>query len=162
MKGKIIYYSIFITIAFTISSCNWWSGIWGNHSLGNHLSLWEGDTKEDRTIAYCTSQSFGACVSGIYVVPNEKRHMIDGKYAEYVKTAASNKKWVLVKTYQIQEKKENYWIISKDFDITNLNCSTDNCDSILQSHVTGPLDSLDFYSFLKARNIDLKFKEREK
>jgi len=101
-------------------------------------------------------------VSGILVVPSEKRHMIDGKYAEYVKTAVSNKEWVLVKTYQIQEKKENYWIISKDFDITNLNCSTANCDSILQSHVIGPLDSLDFYNFLKARNIDLELKKMEK
>jgi len=142
-------------ISLFISSCDWWSGIWGNHPLGSHLSLWDGDKKEDRAIVYCE----GNCHGGILVVPIYSRQFDEkGNYAEYVETVASNKKWIIVKTYQIREKKENYWIISKDFDITNLDCSKANCDSILQSYVTGPLNLTDFKIKLETLNIDLRFK----
>ena len=128
--------------------------MWGNHRLGNHLSLWEGDKKEDRVIAYCTSESGGACVSGIYIIPSyEKRYT-----GEYVEEATSNKKWVIVKTIRKKEAKTNYWIISKDFNIENVDCSKVNCDSILQSYVTGPLNLSEFENKKRTFNIGLNFK----
>ena len=53
---------------------------------------------------------------------------------------------------------DNYWIISKDFTLTNVDCSKANCDSILQSQVTGPLNSEAFGNKLRELNIDLNFK----
>ncbi|GAB3433083.1 hypothetical protein [Niabella aquatica] len=153
-----IFYVIIVLFALFTTSCNWWSDIWGNHQLGSHLSLWEGDRKEDRVIAYCTSQSGGACVSGIYVVPSAERNMVNGKYAEYVEEATSNKKWVIAKTLQIKDNKENYYIISKDFNIEGADCAKANCDSILQSHVTGPLSLSEFENKKKALNIGMDFK----
>jgi hypothetical protein len=145
--------AFFIFTMFYFVSCNEWY----NHPLGNHLSLWDGDTKEDRIIVYCE----GRCYGGIYVVPTYARHYDSSgqKYAEYVEEATSNKRWVIVKTYQIQEKKENYWLISKDFNIENLDCAKANCDSILQSHVTGPLSLSEFRSKLQTLNVDLDFKK---
>jgi len=148
---KTICYCVFIVIVFFHSSCNEWY----NNSLGNNLSLWDGDTKEDRIIVYCT----GDCHGGIPVVPTYKRQFDKkGNYAEYVEAATSNKKWVIAKTFRIKEKQENYWIISKDFNITNLDCSKANCDSILQRHVIGPLNLTEFNNRLQSLSIELNFK----
>lgn len=145
------FYIIIALLVFFTVSCNEWY----NHPLGNNLSLWEGDKKEDRIIVYCE----GNCHGGIYVIPTYERHYDSSgqHYAEYVETATSNKKWIIVKTLQIKEKRENYWIISKGFDITHLDCSKSNCDSILQSHVTGPLSLNEFKNKVHTLDIDLDF-----
>jgi len=145
---KIVYFNIFIFLF--ISSC----GEWSNYSLGNNLSIWEGDKKEDRAIIYCE----GNCHGGIYVIPTYKRHYdSSGNYAEYVKEVLSNKGWVIVKTILLKEKKENYWIISKDFNIENLDCAKANCDSILQSNVFGPFNYHGFREKNKELRTNLKF-----
>jgi len=151
-KAIVIIVPLFVLI-LSIISCNEMSG---EYSLGNHLSLWGNDRKEERVIVYCT----GDCHGGIYVVPTYKRHYDSSgqHYAEYVEAAKSNKKWVIAKTYQINEKQENYWIISKNFDIDSLDCAKANCDSILQSHVTGPLSLTEFENKKEALNIQLDFK----
>jgi len=129
----------------------------GDHSLGNNLSLLEGDRMEDKVIVYCSAKSVGVCKSGIYVVPTYERHYRDGNYAEYVEEAKSNGDWVIAKSVQIEDKKENYWIISKDFDIKSLDCGKNKCDSILQSHVTGPMNLIEFNNKKKVLNIELHF-----
>lgn len=140
---KIICFNIFIL--FFVSSCSEWN----NHSLGNNLSLWEGDKQEDRAIVYCE----GNCNGGIYVIPSYNQHYdSNGNYAEYVKEAKFNKEWVIAKSFLIKEKRENYWIINKDFNIENLDCSKSNCDSILQANVIGPLD----YQRFKEKNKSIK------
>lgn len=83
--------------------------------------------------------------------------MINGKYAEYVKEAVSNKKWVVAKKCQIKDKQDNYYIIRKDFDIANLDCSKSNCDSILQSSVIGPMNLSEFENKKQTLNLDLSF-----
>jgi hypothetical protein len=155
MQKKIYHLtSIIFILIFFIASCH---DMWGDHSLGNNLSLLEGDKKEDRIIVYCSGRSEGACRSGMPVLPTYERHYDKNRYAEYVETATSNKKWVIAKTFQIQNRQENYWIISKDFDIENLDCAKANCDSILQSHVTGPLNLTEFKNKIKALKIELDF-----
>lgn len=147
---KIVSHSTFLVLVFFISSCNEWY----NHSLGNNLSLWDGDRKEDRAIVYCE----GNCHGGIYVVPTYERHYdSSGHYAEYVEAAKSNKEWVIVKTLRRKEKQENYWIINKGFSLTNLNCSKVNCDSVIQKQVTGPLTLNEFQNKQQVLNIDLDF-----
>lgn len=147
---KIAYFNIFIL--FFTSSCSEWY----NHSLGNNLSIWEGDKKEDRAIVYCE----GNCHGGIYVIPSYDRHYdSNGNYAEYVKEAISNNKWVIVKTVSINEKKDNYWIISKDFNIENLDCAKENCDSIIQSSVLGPLNYKRFIEKNKELRTSLVFEK---
>ena len=95
---------LFLTILFFITSCNCWKEMWGDHPLGNNLSLLEGDRKEDRIIVYCSGRDAGACHGGIFVVPTYARHMDrSGNYAEYVETVKSNEKWVIVKTHRIEE-----------------------------------------------------------
>lgn len=155
MRKHLDYILLQVLVLFVVS-CN---EMWGDHSLGNNLSLLEGDKTEDRIIVYCSGRSWGICFTGIAVIPvYNRQYDSSGHYAEYVETAKSNKKWVIVKTYQIQEQKENYWIISKDFNLENVDCSQVNCDSILQSHVTGPLSLSEFESKKKALNIGLDFK----
>ncbi len=132
--------------------------MWGDQPLGNNLSLLDGDKKEDRVIVYCTGRSSGACYAGIIVVPTNERHMDrSGKYAEYVETAKANEKWVIVKTHRIEEKKNNYWFINKNFNIENTDCEKVDCDSILQSYVTGPLDHSQFLKKKDSLKIELSF-----
>jgi hypothetical protein len=158
-KHHILNCIVLIVVMFLVFSCTWWKGVWGDHPLGNHLSLLEGDRKEDRIIVYCPNDNENVCHSGIYVVPTYKRHYDSDtqNYAEYVEAALSNEKWVIVKTVQIKEKKENYWIVSKKFNIENQDCTTKNCDSILQSHVTGPLSLPIFKNKVRILKIDLEF-----
>ena len=147
---KIVYCSLFLLFFHLVYSCNEWY----NHPLGNNLSLWDGDREEDRVIVYCE----GNCHGGIYVVPAYDRHYdSSGHYAEFVKTAKSDRKWVIAKTIQIKGKQENYWIISKDFKIKNLDCSKINCDSTLQRQVSGPLTFEEFQHQRRQLNIDLEF-----
>ncbi len=148
-KSHHIIYNIFFLLVLSSASCNEWY----NHPLGNHLSLWDGDGDKDRIIVYCE----GNCHGGIRVLPTYERSTNNG---EYVESATSNKKWVIAKTLQVKDNKENYYIIniSKDFDIENVDCAKVNCDSILQSHVTGPLSLPEFKNKVQALNIDLDFK----
>ncbi|MGN6530745.1 MAG: hypothetical protein ACTHK0_03190 [Ginsengibacter sp.] len=151
MNKRFCYRTLQVLIFFT-ASCN---GISGKYPLGNHLSLWDNDKKEEKIIVYCE----GNCNGGIYVVPTYEGHYDSTKqhYAEYVEEAKSNKKWVIVKTFRVKEKQENYYIINKDFDIRGLDCGKANCDSILQSYVTGPLTLNDFNNNKKALNVNLDF-----
>lgn len=143
---------IFIIIFFF--TCN---QIWGDHPLGNNFSLLDGDCREDRIIVYCSNED-RICSGGIYVIPTYERHYNkDGRYAEYVVEAESDKKWIVAKTFQIDEKKEYYWIIDKDFSLDNIDCNIANCDSIIQAHVTGPLNLHDFNNTVRELKIDIDF-----
>jgi len=154
MQRCFCYQILILLVTLCCASC---SGMLGDHSLGNNLSLLEGDRMEDKVIVYCSAKSVGVCKSGIYVVPTYERHYRDGNYAEYVEEAKSNGDWVIAKSVQIEDKKENYWIISKDFDIKSLDCGKNKCDSILQSHVTGPMNLIEFNNKKKVLNIELHF-----
>jgi hypothetical protein len=147
------HYIVLLVSIFLIAFC---SRISGEYSLGNNLSLWDNDKEEERVIVYCE----GNCNGGMYVVPTYQRHYDSTKqhYAEYVKEAKSNEQWAIAKTLQVQEKQEKYYIINKDFDILGLDCAKSNCDSILQSHVTGPLNLTEFENKRKALNIGLEFR----
>lgn len=157
IKALIPTCCLFVSVTFLITSCNWWKEAWGDHSLGNNLSLLEGDKEEDRIIVFCSGESAGACQGGISVVPTYSKHMDRGKYAEYVETAKANEKWVIVKTHRIEEKKDNYWLINKNFNIENIDCDKVDCDSLLQTYVTGPLDYSRFIEKKDSLKIDLSF-----
>jgi uncharacterized protein (DUF1015 family) len=82
-------------------------------------------------------------MAGTPIVPVYSRHMdSDGHYTEYVETAKSNDNFIIAKTLLVKDKRENFWIIDKGFSIDN--CGKINCDSVIQSHVFGPLDKNEF------------------
>src|SRR5687768_4538779 len=112
-----------IFISFLLCSCK---QMWGDNDLGDNFSLLEGDRTEDRVIVYCSGRSAGACMAGTYIVPSYSQHMDTyGRYAEYVETAISNDDFIIAKTNQIKDKRVNYWIINKDFQLNN--CDNNNC-----------------------------------
>ena len=118
--------------------------MWGDHSLGNNLSLLDGDKEQDRVIVFCLGRSAGACSGGIYVVPSYERHYDGPNYAEYVKSAFADARWVIAKTIRVKENRENYWIINKAFDFKKADCANISCDSALKSYVQGPFDRNNF------------------
>jgi hypothetical protein len=130
--------------------------MWGDNDLGDNFSLLEGDRMEDRLIVYCDGRSAGACTTGTPIVPVYSRHMDSaGRYAEYVETAKSNDNFIIAKTLQVMDKRANYWIIDKNFSIDN--CDKINCDSIIQSHVFGPLDKNEFQKKIAELKLIIKF-----
>jgi hypothetical protein len=122
--------------------------MWGDNDLGDNFSLSEGDRLEDRAIILCSGRSAGACKSGEYIVPSYQRHYDDkGNYAEYVETATSDKHWIIAKTIQIADKKENYWIIQK---------GVGKKGNKVQPNVLGPFDKPSFNVKTKELNINLE------
>jgi hypothetical protein len=151
MKERILTIALLIVLLITLDSCEFY----GNKDLGNKLTLFARDSPEGHyDIVYCSKYDIGGCIAGIYVLPTA-----DDKYYMYVKSAKSNDKWVVAKTIRTADQKENYWIISKDFSLENVDCNSEDCDSIIQSHVTGALDNQEFITKTKELGIDLKFEE---
>lgn len=152
-KVKLIVFKRSMIALFVFWGCN-------SENLGGNLTIFEGDKLEDRVIVYCTGYSFGSCKAGIYVVPTYEKHYDEkGNYAEYVETAKSNEIWIIAKTIQINGNKENYWIISKDFSLENIDCNKVSCDSIIQSHVIGALNYQEFSAKKKELGINLKLEK---
>lgn len=153
IKVNLIVFKYSIISLFVFFGCN-------SEKLGGNLTIFEGDKLEDRVIVYCTGYSFGSCKAGIYVLPTYEKHYDEkGNYAEYVETANSNEKWIVAKTIRINENKENYWIISKDFSLENVDCNKVNCDSIIQSHVIGAFNYQEFTAMKKELGINLKLEK---
>ncbi len=148
---------LIFTASFLFCSCG--QQVWGDNDLGDNFSLLEGDRTEDRIIVQCSGRSAGACIAGTYIVPSYSQHMdTNGHYAEYVEIAKSNDDFIIAKTLQVKNKRANYWVISKGFDITN--CDKINCDSIIQSHVIGPLDQNEFQRKTSELKINLEFHDK--
>lgn len=129
--------------------------------LGGNLYLMKGDSKEDEIIVFCANKDMFGCYSGACIIPPKKMELnkrgeADVRYyMEYVKTAKSNKEYVLAKTYNPNDKKDSYWLINKGFNAENIQAET-----IISTYLTGPLDSVQFYQELKSRNIDLRFNDK--
>jgi hypothetical protein len=130
--------------------------MWGDNDLGGNFSLLEGDRAEDRIIVYCSGRSAGACMAGTPIVPiYARQYDKNGNYAEYVETAKADDKFIIARTLELKGNKRNYWIISKAFKPEN--CDKANCDSIIQSHVIGPLEYSAFETKVSQLKIDLAF-----
>lgn len=121
------------------------------NNLGCNLYIMEGDCVEDRIIVYCNSIEFCDCYAGSCVIPSSARHMRNGKYSEYVESARANDDWISVKIKQIVKDKYNYWVIIKDDDLENLDRYNSDFDSILQSHIYGPVEDPEEFLFLLNR-----------
>lgn len=147
MRKRILV--ILIIFLAVLESCQFYE----EKDLGNDLILWESDAgKGQYDIVHCGGYSFGSCKGGIYVVPNT-----EGRYSMYVETAKSNDKWVIAKTIYVENQRESYWVIGKNFNLKNVNCLEVSCDSIIQSHVTGPLGLETFNQKRKELEIDINF-----
>lgn len=150
MKRRLLILSWLAIQLGALSSCDFY----GNKDLGNKLTLWARDSPEGHfDIVYCSRYDMGGCVSGIYVIPTS----VEETYSMYVSTAKYDDKWVIAKTIQVEDNQEHYWIIDKSFDIESVDCWTANCDSILQSHVIGRLDSGGFVEKTQELDIRLRF-----
>jgi hypothetical protein len=105
-------------------------------------------------IVYCLGQSGGVCMAGVPIVPRYSQQFDkNGHYIEYVEIARANKKFIVVRTLELKSKNKNYWIISKDFKLEN--CTSNNCDSIITSHLIGPLEYSVFQKKLSQLKINL-------
>lgn len=134
------------------------SDIAGTNWLGGDFVIWEGDSEKNRVITFCTRKSLGRCEAGLYILPTYERHMVNGRYAEYVKDAKSNTKYIIARTILIDNDKINYWIINKiGLDFKKTDCSVTNCDSIINSHVIGPLNRREFDLKIQSMKINLQF-----
>jgi len=126
--------------------------MWGDHYLGNNFDLIEGDRIEDRVIVYCTGRSAGACTGGTPIIPSNNDTL-----SLYVEKAKSDKKWIVAKTKN-KDQSESYWIFDKDLNVNLDTCDLAEFNSVIQSHITGPLDSTEFESKRKMLNMSLDFK----
>ena len=151
LRGTKLLYIILLTSLF--SSCDSCETM-GAYELGNNLVLLEGDKLSDRIIVNCSGRSYGCCQGGSFIVPRS----YEDKRNHYVETAKSNDQWIVAKSIQStnNEKLQHYWIIDKQFNLDNVDCSSVRCDSIIQTYVTGPLVYEDFQEQVERLSINLK------
>lgn len=153
MKKIITTLGILLTIGFILIISSEWTfpSISGSHSLGNNLYMmdWDGGGE---IIVYGTNIRGNTCYGGIYVVPS-----VEHNNKVKVTTAKSNDKWIIVKATQLSDNTIKYYLISKNFNPDNLDCKKQNCDSLLQSYISGPLDSVSFINKLTHEGINLRF-----
>jgi hypothetical protein len=147
----IVILLLFVLLFFT---SEWWCpSMWGSHSLGNNLYAmdWDGNTQ---IVVYRDKENLKGrtCYNGSNVIPSS-----DSTYQVRVEDIEFNKEWVIVKAEQVKDKKECYFVIHKKFNIEGLDWQKNNCDSILQSHITGPLSLIEFKSKINKLNIELTF-----
>jgi len=144
---------------FLIHSC---SSFFGSYDLGANFTLLDGDRVEDRIIVYCSPNNGDKwCSGGMYIIPTYEKHYKNGKYAEYVEIAKSNERWIIAQSLDIINKKKNYWIIDKSFKLEDKfkewplsNADGLSFDSIIQSHILGPLSYKTFKE--KKDTLDIK------
>jgi hypothetical protein len=133
---KIGFLIVFLTLFFN-SCCLFIKA----DDLGHDFVLSEYDNV-DRRIFYSKEKCSG---SGIEVVPMT------------VLEHANNSKWIIAKSSKSRfATGYEYWIIDKDFDISQ---NHDSTISIIKSHVFGPLDSTAFQSMLNRQKINLGLKK---
>ncbi len=148
MNVRIWFFLVFCFVY--LDSCNL-CALFGAHDLGDNFVLLEGDHVSDRIIVFCTTPS-GCCDAGIPVIPS--RANTYGK--EYVVAANSDERWIVVRTQTLNSESESFWIVDKNFDLNLDDCGKINCDSIIQSHVLGPLDLNSLQERKKELGIGLK------
>jgi len=152
LQVSIIIITLLIILFFT---SEWWfPSMWGSHSLGNNLYALDWDSG-GQIIVYNENPKGRTVYSGVYIIPNPNSN--DSAFNVSIRNIKFNKEWVIIKAEQ-QHNEYCYFLIHKNFNIKGLDWQKDNCDSIIQNSITGPLDSMAFYNLLRERNIDLTFK----
>jgi hypothetical protein len=134
---QVLLYLLVIFFIF-LSSCSDWN-LWGAKALGNKFILVNAGGVHAQII-YCTSTTKD-CRAGITIVPPK---VVECKY---------DSNWIIAKSKS--NSGSTYWMIDKNFEV-KFTYDSDMTEKIL-SHVSGPLDSTNFYSQLKEKSIGLKF-----
>lgn len=108
---------------------------------------WE---KGNKIIVHCNNKRGRTCYGGSPVIPHNYPREV------YVQSAKADDKWIIVKAITTVDNNYCYYLINKSFSTDGLNWEVTNCDSIIQSQITGPLDSLDFEQLKNEYNISDK------
>jgi hypothetical protein len=141
---------LYFLISLALSSCSTFSG---ERSLGKNLTVIEGKTNEDKVIVYCPNKD-KPCIEGIRVIPPTT--------SEYVDDLRSNEEWIIARTVELSSKKENYWIINKDFTLGDKDCGKEDCGDYVKTFVSGPLTFEDFNGHRAELKIRLEMPPKQK
>lgn len=128
-----------------------------SYDLGNNIYMMEWDGG-GRIIVLCSSKSGKTCTGGSYLIPTYENSVnSNGRFAEYVVTAKSDEKWVIVKTdnHLIQQRK--YYIINKDYDPNEM-----TTQDIIDTKIECFADSSEFANNCLKNGIALQFPDERK
>lgn len=123
-----------------------------SHNLGNNIYMMEWD-EGARIIVNCSNKSGRTCYGGAYLIPTyENGHDSIGNFTEYVVTAKSDEKWVIVKTDNFQSKQRKYYIINKDYDPNEM-----TTEEIINTKIDCFTDSSEFANKCLKNEISIKW-----
>lgn len=138
---------ILIIAAISLNSC---CTLFGSYKLGNGFYLMVGDSDEDKIVVYNPDLGcLECCHSGTRIIPNE-----NNMYNENIVRLEHSNDYIILKSYLINKKTFRYWVIEKGFDEDKISIETIN-----ESYVKGPLDSIKFYQLLEDKDIDLELND---
>lgn len=150
---KTLLILILLFLSLTIISLWFYPEFWGSKYLGNNFYAmdWDGNTK---IIVYNDKSLTRAVFSGAYIIPDPNNK--NNRYGVEIKDIKFNDRWIIVKTKN-STNIESFFLIDKNFNIKGLDWQKDNCDSIIQLHITHCKDLNSFYRYLTDKKINLKF-----
>ena len=123
-----------------------------SYDLGNNIYMMEWDGG-GRIIVNCTSKSGRTCTGGYDLIPTYENSVDNnGRFAEYVVTAKSDEKWVIVKTDNFQSKQHKYYIINKDYDPNEM-----TTEEIINTKIDCFTDSSEFANKCLENGISIKW-----
>lgn len=153
-----IMFSIYVLFMLFLFVSDWiWPEFNGSHDLGNNIYMLDGDGN-GRIIVYCSNKEGKTCCGGSYLIPTyENGYDSNDNFAEYVVTAKSDERWVIVKTdnHLIQQRK--YYIINKDYDPIEM-----TTQDIIDTKIECFADSSEFANNCLKNGIALQFPDERK
>ena len=136
-------YLIVPVFFFLASSCSF-SVLSGDKDLGGGYFIWvEGEDGSSNSII----KSENGSAMGLEVIPPT------------VLKVGYNESTIIVSSRESPRGSHSFWIINKNIPVDMEACIDQaTCDSVLQSNVEGPMDSIHFYRLKKEKKIQLDFK----
>ena len=123
-----------------------------SYDLGNNIYMMEWDGG-GRLIVLCSHVEGKKCYGGSYLIPTYENSVdSNGEFAEYVVTAKSDEKWVIVKTDNFQSKQHKYYIINKDYDPNEM-----TTEEIINTKIDCFTDSSEFANKCLENGISIKW-----
>lgn len=137
-------------LVFYICPPEW---MWPEYNLGNNIYMMEWDGG-GRIVVLCSHVEGKECYGGSQLIPTNENHCDSlGRYVEYVVTAKSDERWVIVKTNNKQSRQSKYYVINKDYDPNEM-----TAQDIIDTKIECFTDRSEFDNYCLKNGINIKVK----
>ena len=144
--------ALLIVLVFLLLFSDWLSpSLFGSYSLGNNIYL---SGQASMSVVYPSTYDMHGRTAkgGMLLIPDIRLYADSVFSSEHVRDANFDDNWIIVKTTGNTITHKRYYIIDKNFDPETL-----EFDEVIDNHIVGYSDSLEFASACRSKGITLKW-----